>query len=295
MRETATTNGKNRAVKISSREAAFGSTRLAPAALSEPGEYVARLSRTASWNLVRGADTIANAHAMCRPDGRWFVSIDAWDDAAWAPLTAAMAKDLNCDLHTVVDANDATTLASWGRFGFEVARREIDYVIPVDPGVTGLVNSRLPGGIVLLAADAVDETELRLLDDTLRADVPGSDGWLSDPQEFREYSFDERHFDPATYLVALDDAGPAFAGLVRIWVMPRRSRLGLIGVTPPYRRRGLARALLAAAFAALHDRGITHVGAEVDATNTASIRLLEQVGGRRTGASLVLIRRREST
>ena len=254
-----------------------------------------RLSRTASWNLVRGADTIASAHALCRPDGRWFVSIDAWDDAAWAPLLEMMIKDLGCDLHTIVDESDEATLAGWRRFGFEVARREIDYAIPVDPGVTGLVASRLPDGMVLLAADAVDETELRLLDDTLRADVPGSDGWLNDPQEFREHSFNERYFDPATYLVALDDAVPAFAGLVRVMVLPRRPRLGLVGVSSAYRRRGLARALLAAAFAALHDRGFTHVGAEVDATNTASIRLLEQIGGQRTGASVVLVRRQAST
>ena len=262
-----------------------------PVSASEPGEYVARRSRTATWNLVRGATVIAGAHALCRPDGRWFVSIDAWDDSAWAPLMAVMIKDLGCDLHTIVDESDEATLSSWRRFGFELARREIDYVLPVDPGVTGLVQSRLTDGIALLGADAVDETELRLLDDTLRADLPGSDGWLSDPQEFREHAFDERHFDPATYLVALDDSGPAFAGLVRIWVRPRRARLGLIGVTPGYRRRGLARALLAAAFGALTERGITHVGAEVDATNTASIRLLEQIGGQRTGACVVLVRR----
>ncbi|MEP7177837.1 MAG: GNAT family N-acetyltransferase [Pseudonocardiales bacterium] len=292
MRRTPTTT--NRATLISNCDALITAAARMSGSLSEPGEYVTRVSRSAVWNLVRGADTIASAHAMCRPDGRWFVSIDAWDDAAWAPLAAVMIKDLDCDLHTVVDESDGATLASWRRFGFQTARREIDYVIPVDPGVSGLVDSRLPDGMVMLAADAVDETELRLLDDTLRADGPGSDGWLNDPQEFRERSFDERYFDPATYLVALDDAGPAFAGLVRIAVLPRRPRLGLIGVSSGYRRRGLARALLAAAFAALHDRGFTQVSAEVDATNTASVRLLEQIGAERVGASVVLVRQRES-
>ncbi|MDT4907015.1 MAG: hypothetical protein QOI69_256 [Pseudonocardiales bacterium] len=279
------------ATLISDSNAAVGAAGPASAAMSEPGEYVVRLSRTATWNLVRGADTIATAHAMSRPDGRWYVSIDAWDDAAWPPLMDIMIKDLGCDLHTIVDESDETTQANWRRFGFEVARREIDYMIPVDPGVTGLVESRLPDGMVLLAADAVDETELRLLDDTLRAYVPGGDGWRNDPQEFREHSFDERYFDPATYLVALDDSVPAFAGLVRIMVMPRRPRLGLIGVAAGYRRRGLARALLAAAFVALHDRGFTHVWADVDATNAATIRLLEQIGGQRTGASVAMVRR----
>jgi hypothetical protein len=52
----------------------------------------------------------------------------------------------------------------------------------------------------------------------LRADLPGSDGWINDPQEFGEYTLDERQFDPATHLAAVDDAGQAFAGLVRVWV-----------------------------------------------------------------------------
>jgi len=258
---------------------------------SNPKEYVARQSRTATWNLVRGADTTASAHALCRPDGRWFVSIDAWDDEAWAPLMTMMAEELRQDLHTIVDESDEATLDSWRRFGFEIARRELDYVIPVDPSVTGLADTRLPDGIVLLSADDVDETELRQLDNALRADVPGSDGWVSDPQEFRDRNFDERYFDPATYLIAVDDEREAFAGLVRILVIPRRPRLALVGVTATYRRRGLARALLAAGFCAVHNRAYTHVGAEVDDTNTAAIRLLEQAGGQRAGASVVMTRR----
>jgi len=114
--------------------------------------------------------------------------------------------------------------------------------------------------------------------------------WINDPQEFHDYTFAERLFDPATYLVAVDDAREAFAGLVRV-VVPGRPRLGLIAVTSAYRRRGLARGLLAAAFAPLHERGIAHVAAEADANNTAAIELLEQIGSQRTGASIELIHR----
>lgn len=253
---------------------------------------VARVSRAAAWNLVRGGEVTGSAHGTCRSDGRWFVSIDAWDVAADRPLLAAMIEDLRHDLYTNVDGADEPELRRWRGLGFEPGRREVLLDVPVDPAVTRLRPSAPVDGIVLLSADAVDETALRELDDTLRADVPGCDGWVNDPTEFRQYTFDERQFDPATYLVAVDDACERFAGLVRVWANPRRSRLGLIGVTAPYRRRGLARALLAAAFAPLHDRGVRTVVAEVDVTNEPSMRLLTSLGAEPIGETVELVRRR---
>jgi len=254
-------------------------------------DRVARPARTASWNLVRGANVVAGAYATCRPDGRWFVSIDGWEPAADAPLLAAMVEDLRHDLRTVVDGADEQELRRWQGLGFEPARRELLLAVPVDPATTGLSQSPPPDGIVVVPADAVDETALRELDDTLRADVPGCSGWVNDPMEFREYTFDERLFDPATYLVAVDDACERFAGLVRVWANPRRSRLGLIGVTAPYRRRGLARALLTQAFAPLHDRGVRTIAAEVDVTNAASLALLTGIGAQPVGENVELVRR----
>jgi hypothetical protein len=81
-------------------------------------------------------------------------------------------------------------------------------LVPTGPDQTHLAAGALPAGMSLVSADAVDEDGLRLLDEALRQDVPGSDGWVNDPQEFREYTFSEWRFDPATYLVAVDDASP---------------------------------------------------------------------------------------
>jgi ribosomal protein S18 acetylase RimI-like enzyme len=72
---------------------------------------------------------------------------------------------------------------------------------------------------------------------------------------------------------------------------PGPPRLGLIGVMPGYRWRGLAKVLLAAVLAPLCGRGISEVAAEVDATNTASNALLLGIGARRTGDSIELVRR----
>lgn len=252
--------------------------------------HVVRPTRTASWNLVRAGETTASAYATCRPDGRWYVSIDTWDGDAYAPLLSAMTEDLRHDLYTNVRGDDEAELDRWRRLGFEVERREIELQIPVDPVVTGLADVVVPPGIALVPADAVAEDALRELDDQLRAEVPGCDGWRSDPQEFRDRTFDERLFDPLTYLVAIDDWRQEFAGLVRVWTRGAHSRLGLVAVTSHYRRQGLARALLAAAFAPLHERGVAFVTAEVDATNAVSLHLVHSIGAVHTGATLVLLR-----
>ena len=155
---------------------------------------------------------------------------------------------------------------------------------------TGLNNNTRPGGLTRLPAAAADETELRGLDDRLRNDAAGTEGWVNDPTEFHEVAFDEAHFDPTTHLVAVDAENRRFAGLVRIWTGRSHARLGLIGVAPPYRRRGLARTLLAHPLHPVHERGITLVTADTDDTNMASLELLRGVGGVATGAATVLKR-----
>jgi RimJ/RimL family protein N-acetyltransferase len=180
---------------------------------------------------------------------------------------------------------------TWADAGFTVVRREHDYLVPTAPDRTMLAGAVLPAGMSLVSADAVDEDGLRLLDEALRQDVPGSDGWINDPGEFREYTFDEGHFDPATYLVAVDDAGQAYAGLARVWNTQGRPRLGLIGVTRGYHRQGLAKVLLAAVLTPLRERGIGEVAAEADEANTASNTLLAKFGARRVGGSVELVRR----
>jgi len=72
---------------------------------------------------------------------------------------------------------------------------------------------------------------------------------------------------------------------------PGRPLLGLIAVLAPYRRRGLARTLVAQAFGVLHERGCSEVAADIDDTNGASICLLTGLGARRTGGTLELVSR----
>jgi GNAT superfamily N-acetyltransferase len=256
------------------------------------GIRIARLMRVAAWRALAGAEVVGEANAMLRPDRRWFISVDTWIADSFLPLVSAVADDLRQDLYTTVDEGDQAELRNWSAAGFTVLRREHHYLVPTAPDRTRLAVAALPAGMSLVSADAVDEYGLRLLDEELRRDVPGTGGWVNDPQEFREYTFDERRFDPATYLVAVDDVSQAFAGLARVWKYPsRQPRLGLVGVASGYRRRGLATMLLAAVFAPLRDRGISEVAAEADATNDASNALLSSISARRVGGSIELVRR----
>ena len=63
----------------------------------------------------------------------------------------------------------------------------------------------------------------------------------------------------------------------------------------PYRRQGLARALLASALAPIDERGVPEVMAEVDASNAAGLALMRGIGALETGSSVVLLRRATPT
>src|SRR5215471_15692050 len=176
-----------------------------------------------------------------------------------------------------------------GGIGFTVARCESNFLIPTDPQVTGLKVVAEPNDVVVISAADAFEDDLRSLDEALRQDVPGAAGWKWDPGDFHEETFDSQ-FDPATYLIAVDSASGAYMSLVRVWNSPGRPRLGLIATLAPYRRRGLARMLLARAFLVLHERGKKQVTAEVDDTNVASRSLLLRLGAIRNGGTVELVK-----
>ena len=235
---------------------------------------------------------MASAYAVCRPDRRWFVSVDTWQTADHEPLVNAMIADLGRDLYTRIDGGDPAAVELWSRFGFEPERREVEFLLSCDPARNGLAGALVPTGLLLLSAEDVDETALRELDDQIRTDLPGNEGWVNDPAEFHDHVFDDRFVDPASCLVAVDDQRQQFAGLVRIWANAQRARLSLLGVTRAYRRQGLARALLASALRPIHERGVPEVMAEADTTNTPGLALLRRMKAVETGSSLVLKRSR---
>jgi GNAT superfamily N-acetyltransferase len=252
---------------------------------------VSRMGSAPMWRALDGGLVAGEVTARLRPDNRCFVYFDTWRPDAYPPLADAVARDLGRDLYVALEDGEYDALDACAQAGFTEHRRESYYRIPADPAVTGLAGVVLPAGLDVLSAADADLTRLRLLDDALRQDVRGCEGWRWDADEFRAETFG-RFFDPATYLVAADRATGQYAGLVRIWRARPGPRLGLVGTLAPYRRRGLARALLGQAFAVLAARGDTSVIGEVDDTDVASLSLLTGLGARRYGGEVELIRRR---
>jgi ribosomal protein S18 acetylase RimI-like enzyme len=237
------------------------------------------------WRAFDGDRAVGAVRSFLRPDNRWFVTFEDGRDDSYAPLLAAADADAGADLYATADDTDFAALDRLAGLGFAVDRRESNYAIPTGPGTV----ADEPEGIVIISAADADEDDLRRLDDTLRQDVPGTAGWKWDPGDFREETFDSEQFDPATYLVAVEADSGRYVGLARVWIGPGRPRLGLIAVTRPWRRRGLARALLTRAFGVLYQRGQSEVTAEVDDTNIASASLLREMGARREGGTVEFI------
>jgi RimJ/RimL family protein N-acetyltransferase len=246
------------------------------------------MSEPLTWRAHDGGEVAGTVCAFLRADHRWFTWFESCREDCYVPLLAAVRADLGRDLLTSVDEADETALARFAGLGFTELRREGNFVIPAraDQGAAAI-----PLGFEVISADAAGESRLRQFDDELRADTPGGDGWNWDPDDFHEETYDSREFEPATYLIGVDLASGRYAGLARIWMRPESAKLGFIAVAAPYRRRGLARALLGRVLAAAAERGQTEVTADVDDTNLASATLLAGFGGRRDGGTAELILR----
>jgi len=237
------------------------------------------------WHALEDDLVVGRGEMSYRPDGRMFVSIDAWHGAVFDRLAETMLTALPRPLHTVVDEADLDLTAHWQRAGFTTRRREWEYSVPTDPHVTGL-DCALPPGVTINAFGTADEARLRALHQTIRDEVEAGLGWQDMPAEVLARPV----LDPSQYAVAAQSG--RYAGLLRIAAVTRLPRIGLIAVRTGSQRRGIARALLAHTLGALHNVGKETVSAEVTESNVAATALFEGVGARRTGSNLELVLRR---
>lgn len=240
------------------------------------------------WHAVDDGLTVGRGDASRRPDGRLFVSVDAWHAPVFDRVAAMMVRDLPRPLYAVVDGADSESASNWERAGFTVARREWQYVVPTDPQVTGLDAVKAPAGVTIVPAGEADGDLLRAVDDAIRHEVETTGGWSTMQAEVAPYPERTALTEPSTYAAAVQDG--RYLGLVRATSGPRRARIGLIAVLADQRRRGIGRALLAHALSALHHSGIASVAVDVPESNAAAVALFEGAGARRTGSNLELVR-----
>ncbi|KRD19983.1 MULTISPECIES: GNAT family N-acetyltransferase [unclassified Streptomyces] len=253
------------------------------------GENAVLITRVAErqWHALDDDLVVGRGHAGHRPDGRLFVSVDAWHGAVFDRLAEAMLAELPSPLYTVVDEADVELTAGWRRAGFTVRRREWEYVVPTDPRVTGLDAVLPPVGVTIVPAGQADERLLRAADRAIRDEVEAAVGWQSMPAEVVHLPAGDTIGDPSKYAVAA--APDRYLGLIRV-VTAIRPRIGLVAVRAGDQRRGIARALLAHALRAQHRSGFAAAWTEVHESNRAASALFEGVGARPVSSNLELVR-----
>jgi mycothiol synthase len=100
-------------------------------------------------------------------------------------------------------------------------------------------------------------------------------------EQWRRYTVDHHGFDPSLWWLVED--GDELAALsLNAWHFSGDPQFGwvhVLGVRPPWRKRGLGAALLYHSFRDFRERGATRVGLGVDGENTTgAVRLYERVG-----------------
>ena len=207
--------------------------------------------------------------AQARPDDRTFLTFVEGRPDAMGPLSHAVVEALGRSVYAGVDAAEGEAEAALRSAGFVTELTAERFCIAFAPILGRLDRAWVPSGMRIQSADTVDEARLFELDNRLRQDVPGTDGWRGDRKWVHEELAETPPFDPTAYLVGVVRETGEYAGLVRIWRNPSGPRLGLVGVLRPFRTTSLAAALLKHALGAAATWGHVTFTTETSLTNRA--------------------------
>jgi mycothiol synthase len=192
---------------------------------------------------------------------------------------AALPTDAPRHYGTWQPATADGALALMAAAGYEPVRWFFDMVRPT---MDEIVEPPLPDGLELRPA-ASDQLR-QLWDADVEAFRDHWGGFDGSDARFAEWQSDPK-FDPSLFVVAWD--GDQIAGGVINEINEtenaafgrRRGWLASVFVRRPWRRRGLARAVVARSLVVLRDRGMSSAGLGVDADNpTGALRLYEEAG-----------------
>lgn len=194
-----------------------------------------------------------------------------------AELAAERPRDGERRVIAWVSGTDERVAELLRAAGFRVYRHSFRMVIDLNGP---LPEPRFPDGIeVRTFAGGEERAVFQALDEAF-ADTWDYMPWVFD--EWRHWSVDREDFDPTLCWLALDGDRIAAACLCRPHdTEPDMGWVASLGVRRPWRRKGLASALLAESFREFERRGYARVGLGVDADSlTGADRLYERAGMR---------------
>ena len=211
----------------------------------------------------------------------------ASDAACDAVLQAAERRALEMAAEGPADARARLIAGAWSvneratalleRAGFRAYRHSFRMLIDLD-GELG--EPSFPPGVEARGFRAGDERAVfDAVDEAFR---DSHDHVPSIYEEWRHWALDRDDFDPSLWWLAVD--GDEIAGFCLCRPYETEPDLGWVsslGVRRPWRRRGIARALLLTSFHEFRQRGFARVGLGVDADSLTGANLLYERAGMR--------------
>jgi mycothiol synthase len=234
------------------------------------------------WADTRDGERTYGTILIVAPGPERPAVVDGLLDVAEARSTAISATH-DTDRPRILDlfasGADADVIAAAGRRGYVLVRRGFEML---RPDLDAIPDVPLPPGLEVRPAlpehlRAIWEADAEAFRDHW--------GWVDDSESGWERFRADPLADPTLWRIAWD--GDEIAGQVRSYIdAETNERLGrltgwteYISVRRPWRRRGLARALLADSLRAIRDRGMEEAALSVDAGNeTGALHLYESLG-----------------
>ena len=226
------------------------------------------------WIVCESETVVGVASGRHRPDGRIFVRFHTTQPRGLVQLADFAAAEVGT-IHAIAHSETAKTELEGAGFAVEVTDDE--FAISFDAALRRLGPRRRPRHLVLRPPHELEEQRLVALDTSLRQDVPGTAGWVTTAEAWRD-EIDSPEYDPGGYLIAFDTRLDVYAGLIRFWRNPDGPRLGLLAVTRPYRGSLLAAALLRAGLTGAGEWGSPTFQTSTSPDNRGTYQALVRLG-----------------
>ena len=193
--------------------------------------------------------------------------------------TGELPADTACLLDNFVSSTEKDRIGLLERRNYEAVRYAFEMV---RPNLENIPDLDLPPGVEVRP---VETDHMRLIWEASNEAFRDHWGYIPDPWEGFQQMMDDPDFDPSLWRVAWQ--GDQIAGMVLSFINKdenemygrKRGFTENICVRRPWRRQGLAKALIASSLAALKARGMIDAGLGVDAENiSGALHLYEFMG-----------------